>query len=334
MFNFAKYLVCAFVFLGHCSSQGLMAKGITIAYNRVDGFGKLLKLIVAWEDLNKKGEIGHEFHPLASPRPDFGITSEDMHYFLPHSVLSLCTAKQVASNGCFCEGNFENAMHFKNESFDSQAVVAADPNRNVIAVSIRMSVTDKNWDSNYRSDLVPHPLLESHQKVHLGHLEYFLTLRRQLVPAVVTMLRNPKYKDYALHISGYSLGASASAISLPYWIKDLKSNSLNNKVQLFTYSGPRPGNLEFAYYLESLGVPIFRYAKKGDVVPHVADQSMGYYQVGQEFFDTSLPILKKSVIKCANNVIEDPNCALSDGKFLATHHLTPFQRPIPIPPYC
>ncbi|KAJ9063351.1 hypothetical protein DSO57_1001256 [Entomophthora muscae] len=311
-----------------------MAAGLTMVYNRVGGFGRLLKLIITCEELRIKGEIVHENHILSSPRPDFGITAKDMHYFLPHSVLSLCTANQVASKSCFCEGAFENAMHFRNESLDAQAVIAADPNRKVLVVSLRMSVSDINWDSNYRSDLVPHPLLESHQKVHQGHLEYFLTLRRQLVPAIVKMLRSPEYKDYSLHITGFSLGASVSAVSLPYWIKDLKSNKINNKIQLFTYSGPRPGNLEFARHLESLGLPLFRYVKKGDVVPHVPDQFVQYSQVGQEFYDDGGPMSSKLPIKCANNLVEDPECALKDLTFFATHHLTPFHRILPIPPFC
>ncbi|KAJ9063336.1 hypothetical protein DSO57_1001241 [Entomophthora muscae] len=333
MLGYSKCFIGA-VLLGHCCSQGLMVKGVTKAYNRVDGFGNLLKLVLTWEKLNYNGEVGHEPNPLPSPRPDFGITAEDMYYFLPHSLLALCSPNQVAFDDCFCEGTFENAKHFRNESLDAQAVVAADPNKQVIVVSIRMSVSEKNWDSNYKLDLAKHPLLTGKEKVHRGHLEYFLTLRRQLVPAVVTMLRTPKYNNYSLHLTGYSLGASASTISLPFWIKDLKSNNLNNRVQLFTYSGPRPGNVAYAHYLESLHVPLFRYVKKGDVVPHIADQSAGYSQLGQEFFDKSLPILKKSVIKCANNVLEDPNCALNDTSFFATHHLTPFQRPLPIPPFC
>ncbi|KAJ9063352.1 hypothetical protein DSO57_1001258 [Entomophthora muscae] len=334
MHNLSKLFIGTVLFFGHCSCYGYMATGLNMAYNRVGGFGKLLKLILTCEELKVKGEIIHVNHSLPPPRPDFGITAEDMRYFLPHSLLALCTANQVASRNCFCEGKFENAKHFRNESLDAQAVIAADPNRKVIVVSIRMTVSDKNWDTNYRADLVPHPLLQSHQKVHQGHLEHFLALRKQLVPAIVTMLRNPEYKDYSLHISGFSLGASVSAISLPFWIRDLNSNKLENKIQLFTYSGPRPGNLEFARHLESLGLPLFRYVKRGDVVPHVPDQFVQYSQVGQEFYDFSGPIMSQPPSKCANNLIEDPKCALKNDKYMATHHLTPFHRPIPIPPFC
>ncbi|KAJ9064426.1 hypothetical protein DSO57_1030762 [Entomophthora muscae] len=334
MFNLSKLFICTILLFGHCSCEGYMAAGLTMIYNRVGGFGRLLKLITTCKELKIKGEIIHESHSLPSPRPDFGITAEDMYYFLPHSLLSLCTPSQVASDDCFCEGTFENAKHFRNESLDAQAVIASDPKRKVLVVSIRMTVSDKNWDTNYRSDLVPHPLLKGSQKVHQGHLEHYLTLRRQLVPAIVTMLRSPKYKSYTLHISGYSLGASVSAISLPYWIKDLKSNKINNKIQLFTYSGPRPGNVEFARYLESLGLPLFRYFKKGDVVPHVPDQFVQYSQVGQGFYDFSGPIRSKLPVKCANNLLEDPNCGSSDETFMATHHLTPFHRPLPTPPFC
>ncbi|KAJ9048919.1 hypothetical protein DSO57_1029908 [Entomophthora muscae] len=117
-------------------------------------------------------------------------------------------------------------------------------------------------------------------------------------------------------------------------MKALNDNNLNNQVQVFTYSGPRPGNLEYAKHLESLEIPIVRYSKRGDIVPHVAYQSMGFSQVGQEFFDNGYPMINLELVKCSTTLVEDPTCALSVRKFRATHHLTPLHMPLPIPPYC
>ncbi|KAJ9063330.1 hypothetical protein DSO57_1001235 [Entomophthora muscae] len=327
-------LLLTFLLAGQGSGQRFIGKGIGKVHGRIEGINKLLKLVVAEEMHNNNGLVGRESFSLAAPRRDYGITSNDVRYYLKHSLLSMCTPKDLESDRCFCKGKFEDAVIFKNRTLDSQAIVAADPANRLLVISYRMSVSEKNWDSNYKVDLARHPDLKGQEKVHRGHLEFFTSLYPQMKLAVLAMLKEPKYKDYKLHVTGYSLGASSAIISLPSWTRLLKENKLRNKIQLYSYSGPRPGNLEFAIYLENLGIPIVRYTKRGDVVPHVADQSAGYSQVGQEFYDTSLPLYPRELIKCSPNVMEDSRCSLKDYNFMATNHLTPFQKPLPLPPYC
>ncbi|KAJ9048920.1 hypothetical protein DSO57_1029909 [Entomophthora muscae] len=331
MFGFAKYYLISILLLDQGACQGI-PKPLAKTYLRVDSFGRLIKLIDTEHELLSSGAAVRKGHPLPAPRPDYGITSNTMKYYLKHSLLSLCKPEEFQANACFCEGRFVGAKLFKNETIDSQAIVAADPNNKLIVVSYRMTVSEKNWVSNYKADLAEHPVVKGAPMVHEGHLEFVQSVHRDMEPAVIELLR--KYKDFKLHITGYSLGASASAISLPIWMKVLKKNKLNNKVQVFTYSGPRPGNIEYAKHLESLGIPIVRYSKRGDIVPHAADQSMGFSQVGQEFFDDGYPLINRDLIKCSTTLVEDPKCALSVYKFKATHHITPLHLPLPLPPYC
>ncbi|KAJ9076025.1 hypothetical protein DSO57_1030082 [Entomophthora muscae] len=320
------------IFLGLISSDNLIADGFDKANDLVDGFNRILQLVVSTEALINQGLSKKESVPLIPPRRDYGITPEDVQRYLRHSILSKCTASQLQNGRCYCEGKFQEPVLFNNRTIDSQSVVAIDPTNKLVVISYRVTVSEKNWESNLKSGLVPHPYINGPQRVHDGYLEYVSSLYRQMEPTVVRMLR--KHPSYKLHITGYSLGGCVSFISLPFWMYTLKTRNLKNKVQVFSYAGPRPGNVEFAKYVESLNIPIARYSQKGDVVPQVIDQFRGYSQVGLEFYDSSLPLIRKSFVRCSLNVIEDKNCSLKDRHFHGTIHLTPFQRPLPMPVLC
>ncbi|KAJ9063343.1 hypothetical protein DSO57_1001248 [Entomophthora muscae] len=324
------------IFLGLGSSQNMISNGISNGISKlnfaVDGTNNILKLIMAVEAFTNNGFSIKESIPLNPPRIDYGITFEELRSLFKHSMVSKCTPAQLKNGKCFCEGKFQEVKLFRNATVDSQASVAVDDTNKLVAISYRITVSETNWQSNYKSTLSRHPYVNGPAMVHDGHLEYVDSLYRLMEPTVVEMLkRHPTYK---LHITGYSLGGSVAIISLPFWTNTLKTKKLANKAQVFSYSGPRPGNAEFAKYVETLGVPIVRYALKGDVIPHVSDQAMGYSQAGLEFYDSSIPVLRNSVVKCSLNVIEDSNCGMKDVNFYAPLHVTPFQRPAPFPPLC
>lgn len=332
MSNFHKCCFFLLMLLGACQE---LPGGLVTLFGAVDGVLRLRQLISNVNDQDAKGLVGRQSYPLPKARRDYGVTSQDMEYFLQHSFLAMCNAGQIETGRCFCQGKFAGARVFKNETLDAQATVGVDSYNGLIVVSYRMSVSERNWETNYITRLVRHPLLAAQLKVHQGHLEYVQSLHRHMEPVVLDLLRNPKHRSYKLHLTGYSLGGSASAIALPIWAKVLRDNHLANRIQLYTYAGTRPGNVEFARYLESLDVPIVRYAKRGDVVPHFPDQNLGYSQVGQEFYDDNLlPILKRGMTVCDASVVEDRDCSLGDSSFLATHHITPFEKPLPLLPFC
>ncbi|KAJ9076024.1 hypothetical protein DSO57_1030081 [Entomophthora muscae] len=320
------------LFLGLISSKNLIADGFDVVNDLVNGFNRLLQLVVSVEALNNQGLSKKVSVPLIPPRRDYGITPEDVQRYFKHSMLSKCTASQLQNERCYCKGKFQEPVLFNNMIINSQSVVAIDPTNKLVVISYRATVSERNWESNLKTSLVPHPYINGPQRVHDGILEYVSSIYRQMEPTVVRMLRkNPSYK---LHITGYSLGGCASFISVPFWMHTLKTRNLKNKVQVFSYVGPRPGNVEFAKYIESLNIPIARYTQKGDVVPHAIDQFRGYSQVGLEFYDSSRPLMRKSFVRCSFDVIEDKNCSLKERRFHSTIHLMPFQRPLPVPIFC
>ncbi|KAJ9071589.1 hypothetical protein DSO57_1035495 [Entomophthora muscae] len=123
----------------------------------MEGFNRLLKLMVAQDELIKNGHAERESFLLRLPRPDYGISSDTMYFYLQHSLLSMCKPAELQSNTCFCEGKVVDAKLFGNETLDSQAIVAVDVRNKLILVSYRMSVSEKNWDTNYKHTLVKHP---------------------------------------------------------------------------------------------------------------------------------------------------------------------------------
>ncbi|KAJ9063355.1 hypothetical protein DSO57_1030085 [Entomophthora muscae] len=326
-----------FIFLGLGTSQKLIANGLDKANTVVDGLNRLVQLGISTEALESKGLAKKESLPLSPPRIDYGFTPEEIRYYIKHTGISRCSPSQIENNNCFCEGKFQEARVFINETFDAHSGIAIDELNSLVVIAYRDTLSEKNWDNNFRSSLINHPLISGSAKVHDGHLEYVNSLFPQMEPTVVNWLR--KHPTYKLHITGYSLGGSASFISLPFWLNSIATNNLKNKVQLFSYASPRPGNVDFARHIESLRIPIMRYTQKGDVVPHVPDQSMGYSQVGMEYYDTSLPLItlpliRKSIVPCSLDVIEDMECSLKDRRFHATLHLSPLQWPAPLPPVC
>ncbi|KAJ9056634.1 hypothetical protein DSO57_1030975 [Entomophthora muscae] len=331
---FAFYTCCLFALFQLCSCQELPG-GLGTLFGAIHGFFQLRHLISSVNEQEAMGRVGRRSYPLRYPRIDHGITSEDMESLLQHAFLAMCNVDQVQTGRCFCRDKFSQARIFTNSTLEAQAAVAVDARNQLIVVSYRMSVGERNWETNYRTRLVRHPSLQPQHKVHQGHLEYFQSLHPRMEPFVLALLKNPKYRNYKLHLTGYSLGGSAAAIALPVWTRAIRNHRLINRAQLYIYAGTRPGNVEFARHLESMRVPILRYAKRGDVIPHFPDQNLGYSQVGQELYDDNLlPIFKRDLIQCNRSLVEDRDCSLADSFFLATHHMTPFQKPLPLLPFC
>ncbi|KAJ9067748.1 hypothetical protein DSO57_1036051 [Entomophthora muscae] len=277
---------------------------------------------------HKEGTLQRESFPLDKPRKTLPVLDSELREYIIHSAFSYCTPEKVRSKECFCPGKLEAASLITNKTMDTQALVAADPKNKLIVVSYRGTATKKNRETNMIDDLVNYPGI-SGIKVYHGHLLDLLSLQTSSEAAALCLLKDPKYQGYQLHITGFSVGGSVSAISTPMWISFLKRNNLKNKMRLFLYSNPRPGNPAFAKYLEATSIPIVRYTRKGDVVPHMPEQAEGYAQVWAEFF-LSNPSSDTQIIKrCANNLLEDPQCSLGDSDLNAKDHLIPFGRPNP-----
>lgn len=94
---------------------------------------------------------------------------------------------------------------------------------------------------------------DSKGKGHTGFLEAFETVKGEIIEEV------NKLDDYALYITGHSLGGALAVIATAKLEKD-------NTAACYTFGGPRVGSSEFG---EEIKAPIYRLVNTADVVPRL-----------------------------------------------------------------
>ncbi|KAI9292517.1 alpha/beta-hydrolase [Neoconidiobolus thromboides FSU 785] len=272
---------------------------------------------------------------LASPRNVKHGTIEDVHKYLSRSLISSCPAEKILNLECLCEKTFSNIKIIKDEDSRSLVTVTTDDKYNLIIVSYRASLSAQNWLTNFEYPMIDFPNSKPGVKVHHG---FYSNHRSSYVPvknAVVELLDNPKYKNYILHITGYSLGASTATVSLPDWVSLLKSRNDQRKIQAYVYASPRPGNEGFAQYIAELDVPITLYTNRNDIVPHVPPRSMGYVHAAPEIHERYVGLGRTELVECSQEYDEDPNCGYKETfPISVAMHLLPLNGLVPLPPYC
>lgn len=102
--------------------------------------------------------------------------------------------------------------------------------------------------------------------------------REQILSEVKRLLQYYEEEELSITITGHSLGAALAILSA-YDIAELKLNAVNedgtggvvNKIPVTVYSfaGPRVGNLKFKERCEELGVKVLRVINVHDMVPTV-----------------------------------------------------------------
>jgi hypothetical protein len=171
--------------------------------------------------------------------------------------------------------------------------------RRDIVIAWRGTVTGLEWAANLKFNLIPCGLTDESkhgQSTHIEVEEGFLSLytaakedsRFNKISAqsyLVKEIRDliDKYQgpdsELSITVTGHSLG-SALAILSAY---DLAESDLNQveavvggkktvkqiPITVFSFAGPRVGNLAFKERLKELGVKVLRVVNKKDVVPHV-----------------------------------------------------------------
>jgi hypothetical protein len=157
--------------------------------------------------------------------------------------------------------------------------------RRDIVVTFRGTVTNQEWISNLMSSLTPASVDPSNQlpnvKVESGFLSLYTSdessskfglqsCREQLLSEVSRLMNKHKgEKNVSISLAGHSMG-SALAILLAYDISELGLNKKNDKndasVTVFSFGGPRVGNLEFKKRCEKLGVKVLRISNVNDPI--------------------------------------------------------------------
>ncbi|KAK8565338.1 hypothetical protein V6N12_058904 [Hibiscus sabdariffa] len=158
--------------------------------------------------------------------------------------------------------------------------------RRDIVVAWRGTVTRLEWIADLMDFLKPIssnkiPCPDSTVKVESGFVDLYtdkdencrfckFSAREQLLTEVKKLLELYKDEELSLTITGHSLG-SALAILSAYDIVETGLNVLQDTravpVTVFSFSGPRVGNVRFKERMELLGVKVLRVVNVHDIVP-------------------------------------------------------------------
>ncbi|KAE8666997.1 Phospholipase A1-Igamma1 [Hibiscus syriacus] len=192
--------------------------------------------------------------------------------------------------------------------------------RRDITITWRGTVTRLEWIADLMDFLKPIssnkiPCPDSTVKVESGFLDLYtdkdtdcryckFSAREQILTEVKRLLELYKDEEISITITGHSLG-SALAILSAYDIVETGLNVLNDcravPVSVFSFSGPRVGNVRFRERLETLGVKVLRVVNVHDIVP----KSPGLF-----FNENTLP-MQSGDLSCAHNL--EAHLHLLDG---------------------
>lgn len=158
--------------------------------------------------------------------------------------------------------------------------------RRDIAVAWRGTVTRLEWISDLMDFLKPIssnkiPCPDSTVKVESGFLDLYtdedvscrfckFSAREQILTEVKRLLEIYQHEELSLTITGHSLGSALTTLSA-YDIVETGLNVLQDSravpVSVFSFSGPRVGNVRFKERMEVLGVKVLRVVNVHDIVP-------------------------------------------------------------------
>ncbi|CAN6362851.1 unnamed protein product [Urochloa humidicola] len=167
---------------------------------------------------------------------------------------------------------------------------AARLGRRDILVSFRGTVTGSEWLANFMSALVPARFDPADPRPGVRVESGFLSLytsddggagrftagscRNQLLSEVTRLVNKYRNEEMSITLAGHSMGSSV-AVLLGYDLAELGLNSYPASssnggreipVTVFSFAGPRVGNLEFRDRCDELGVKVLRVANVNDPV--------------------------------------------------------------------
>ncbi|KAF8765337.1 hypothetical protein HU200_008714 [Digitaria exilis] len=166
---------------------------------------------------------------------------------------------------------------------------AARLGRRDILVSFRGTVTGSEWLANFMSTLAPARFDPTDPRPDVRVESGFLSLytsddasgkfttgscRNQLLSEISRLVAEHKGEEMSITLAGHSMGSSL-ALLLGYDLAELGLNTYPNggaggtttiPVTVFSFAGPRVGNLEFKNRCDELGVKVLRVVNVNDPV--------------------------------------------------------------------
>ncbi|CAH1429916.1 unnamed protein product [Lactuca virosa] len=168
--------------------------------------------------------------------------------------------------------------------------VATDENeikrlgRRDVVIAWRGTVTYLEWIHDLKDILHPAHFSDDHSiKIESGFFDLYtskehschycsFSAREQILSEIKRIKERYEGEKLSITITGHSLGAALALLSA-YDIAEMKLNFTNSgekiPITVFSFSGPRVGNLKFKERCENLGIKVLRLVNVHDKVPKV-----------------------------------------------------------------
>ncbi|KAI7859970.1 Alpha/Beta hydrolase protein [Circinella umbellata] len=205
---------------------------------------------------------------------------------------------------CSRTNHLEIVETFDTIVYDTNVLVARDDKKKIIYVVFRGSASLQNWLADMNIVLTNYPGVTS-ARVHAGFYNSYKDVQSRLMSTIKSQVS--KYADYAVHVTGHSLGGATALFNA----LDLHENGITN-IRLITQGQPRTGNKAFANYVVGTGISYMRAVNERDVVPHVPD--IGYTHAGDEFWEKT-GLLGGVQVCASSDGLETDDCANSIAPF-------------------
>ena len=182
-----------------------------------------------------------------------------------------CYINQTEENSCTDvheKSDIKTLWEFENiEPGDVTGFIAADETRKEIVLAFRGSKSKSNWRTNNKFTLKDWKPICEKCRVHRGFLEAYEAVRPKLLEELKKA--RAKYADYALVLTGHSLGGAMATVAATSLRGEPDLKELGKDLKLYTYGAPKVGNPALISEIEGHGNKNFRVTKGSDPVPHV-----------------------------------------------------------------
>ncbi|KAJ9074736.1 hypothetical protein DSO57_1003390 [Entomophthora muscae] len=262
-------------------------------------------------------------------------TVEEILANFNNSLTSSCAIRDFNRNLCLDNTTYSDAHLVEDPMVDAVALVVANNKQNKIVVSYRASITTQNFIDDLNGALVDMPSAPDGARVHRGFYLNYLATYSKVRRTLMKLLDDPRFKDYSVLVTGYSLGGGAATIAISDLTKLVRLRPDPRHIELISYAAPRAGNSEYAAYLASLKVPITRVTLAYDFVSHMPIRELGFTHAGQEIHTIQPARLGNYTIKmCSQEYDEDPRCTWAESKDTTpVRHFYPFGAWFPKHPF-
>jgi triacylglycerol lipase len=138
-------------------------------------------------------------------------------------------------------------------------------------LALRGTITDADDVQDARLEQTAYQIVAGYGNVHAGFYEIYSALSPQLRPILTGLTNITRF-----FFTGHSLGSGLSSLAVPDVITNTALKPAAGQVLLhYNFASPRVGDPQFAYMMNSSGVPTFRVVNTEDIVPDAPPSVIG-----------------------------------------------------------